>query len=315
MTTAPWTLPPEQRILQGSETTCDLDRIARELTVVVSTSVGELTPSTEPVVACLQSLQDNVALRWCRKLLVFDCLPTEAQLQILMTDRKRYTEVVRGPKWRRHWERPELYEQYCKAVKEMKAAGHPAFFNVELIFLESFGHLFGTIKTAFQMIRTPYVFVTQHDLRLGGHFVAADVQRTVEALSTGRAKYVVLNRDTNSGPRTKVHFRLLPERALQSDNLNLTAIAGFSDQAHFVDAEWYRQEVVEAIQPEIELTCMEHVLHEPWKNREQWMGTFLYGGADDGPYVLDLVHGVQVYSSTGVLSGLPPPPSRSARPV
>ena len=33
------------------------------------------------------------------------------------------------------------------------------------------------------------------------------------------------------------------------------------------EAQWYRQAVIDAIPLERRLTCMEHVLHEPWKAR------------------------------------------------
>ena len=101
--------------------------------------------------------------------------------------------------------------------------------------------------------------------------MAADVQVILEALNAGLAKYVLLNRETNSSVRTKVYFRPPPERDVHLDvpktpsSLHKTAMQGFSDQTHFVDAEWNRKEVVASIPREKQLTCMEHLLHDRWK--------------------------------------------------
>ena len=59
-------------------------------------------------------------------------------------------------------------------------------------------------------------------------------------------------------------------------------------------------------------TCMEHVLNDLWKQQE-WDGTFLYGGSNDGPFVYDFVHGTQITDQHGRLAGLAPIPSRPAR--
>lgn len=305
-------------MLQVGETEFDLHRVATELTVVVSTSVSRFTPSTDTPLAALESLQANVALRWCRKLLVFDKVPSQEEIARLQQSAEAFNEVVRGGKWLSTWSaKRDDYEEYCATLRAMKEANHPALFNVELVFLPHFGHLFGTVREGLRRTETPFVFITQHDLRLSGKFVAADVQGILEALHGGEARYVNLNRDVNSSARTTGYFRLLPshsrrDQTRQPLGLNLTAVAGFSDQAHFAGAAWYRQEVVEAIPPAQSLTCMEHLLHERWKESDEWRSTFLYGGPDDGPFVLDLVYGLQAYDQQGRLSKLPPPPNRPA---
>ena len=314
-----WRLPPQQRVLKTDETRFDLHAVAQELTIVMSTSITKHTPSVEPVVAALESLQANLALRWCRKLLVFDKVPSREEIDEMRRDPKIYHHVCRGGKWEQMWnDGRESYDAYKAALQSMKDDDHPALHNTELVFLEEFGHLFGTVKRGFSHVQTRYVLVTQHDLRLGGHFVAADVQLILEALNAGLAKYVLLNRDTNSSVRTKAYFRLTPERDVHLDapktpsGLHLTAMQGFSDQTHFVDAEWYRKEVIASIPREKQLTCMEHLLHDRWKESPERLLTFLYGGVQEGPFVLDLIYGSQVYDVQGHLWKLPPPPSRPA---
>jgi hypothetical protein len=267
----------------------------------------------------LESLHDNVALHWCRKFLVFDKVPTQAEIQELRRDTKKFNQVARGPKWVKMWtEKRQAYTEYCKTLTAMKEEKHPALFNVELVFLEDFGHLFGTVREAFQgetSVSTPYVLVTQHDLKLARTFVAADVQRVLEALS-GSAKYIVLNRDANSGDRSLRHFRIENETERSDTDAGplLTAICGFSDQTHFARTDWYKAEVIEEITKMLggdeQLTCMEHILHEPWKERPS-DGKFLYGGLNDGPYVHDFIHGMQVLDEHGRLTGLPSMPSRT----
>ena len=75
-----WGLPPQQRVLKTEETRFELHAVAQELTIVMCTSATKHTPSVEALVAALDSLETNLVLRWCRKLLVFD-------------------KVCRGDKW------------------------------------------------------------------------------------------------------------------------------------------------------------------------------------------------------------------------
>lgn len=313
-----WRVPPQQRILRRGETEFDLDRVATELTVIISTSVSLFTPLTDTPVAALESLQSNVALRWCRKLLVFDKVPSKQEIEEMRQDTNVWMKIAKGDKWVRTWNAKRGdYDEYCATLRAMKETNHPALFNVELIFLPRFGHLFGTVKEAFDHIRTPYVFITQHDLRLSGKFVAADVQNILEVLHNGAVKYVNLNRDVNSSERSRAYFQLLPSRSLVDDTrqpsgLRLTAMAGYSDQAHFAEVDWYRREVISAIPPDQQRTAMEHVLNERWQESPEWRGTFLYGGHDEGPFVLDLIYGLQVYDQEGKLRKLPPPPNRPA---
>lgn len=303
-----WSLPPPQRILGAEETRFDLDRVAKDLTVVMSTSISNFAPSTDIPLKALESLQANVALRWCRKLLVFDAVPSPEEIHEMQRDKRSFSEVVRGKKWLDMWNAKRGdYHEYCELFRELDKRNHPALFNVQLVFLPRFGHLYGTVQTALSILKTPYVFITQHDLRISPKFVAADVQHILAALDGEVARYVLLNRDVNSSARTRGYFKLAH---LDVAN-NFTAMAGFSDQAHFAQTNWYRREVLEAIEANERLTCMEHVLHDRWRESGEWHGTVLYGGLNEGPFVYDLVYGFQTYAE-GKLMRFPPPPTRVA---
>merc|ERR1711920_971145 len=104
--------------------------------------------------------------------------------------------------------------------------------------------------------------------------------------------------------------RNVHDQTKRPSGFDLTAVGGFSDQAHFADVAWYRREVIQAIKPDQQLTCMEHVLHTPWKEASDFKGTFLYGGPEAGPFVLDLIYGAQAHDTEGRLTKLPPAPSR-----
>ena len=148
--------------------------------------------------------------------------------------------------------------------------------------------------------------------------MAADAQLILETLNAGLAKYVLLNRDTNSSVRTKANFRRTPERDMHLDapktpsGLHLTAKQGISDQIYFVDAEWYRKGVIASIPREKQLTCMEHLLHDRWKESPERLLTILYGGVQRTLSFFDLIYGSQVNDVQGHLWKLPPPPSRPA---
>lgn len=312
-----WRLPPKQHILKGKETKFDLHRAAKELTVIISTSVGNFTPSTDTTIAALWSIQDNLALHHCRKVLVFDKVPSQSEIEKLRSDSHVWNTIARGKKWINMWnEKREAYNEYCETFKAMRDQNHPALYKVELLFSPHFGHLFGTVKLALERVSTPYVFVTQHDLQVNQRFVAADVQCTLQALHENIASFVLLNRDVNNAPRTENYLRLLPELSVDSSTSScpdLTAFAGFSDQSHFARVAWYRREVVEEIGKQLggnDQTAMEHVLHEPWCQSAH-KGTFLYGRLQDGPFITDLIHGQWVTDQAGRHTALPPMPVRS----
>ena len=47
----------------------------------------------------------------------------------------------------------ESYDEYEAALQSMKDDDHTALHNTELVFLEEFGHLFGTVKRGFSHVQ------------------------------------------------------------------------------------------------------------------------------------------------------------------
>ena len=158
-----WRVPPKQRVLKRGETEFDAHAVVANLTIIISTSVGDFTPDTAPVIATLASLQDNVVLHWCRKLLVFDKVPSQNEIRDMRKDPGAYENIVKGDKWAKLWiEKHQAYLEYCTTLRMMKKENHPALFNVELIFLQEFGHLFGTVRKAFEYVNTRFVLSLIH---------------------------------------------------------------------------------------------------------------------------------------------------------
>ena len=223
-------------------------------------------------------------------------------------------------KWKDAWARRREYEEYCEsmraALRESAAAGTPEqqalWRGVELIFLPEHGHLVGTVRAAFERVDSPGALVLQHDLVLDSEAVAQALPAVRWALRSGRAHYVCLNRDAHYAVRPMTYWTfepeadlVFPERAESASagapaasrathRTALTAVTGFSDQAHFVGVPWYREHVLGRI-PAGRRTCMEHVVHSQMVDARADGGahakTYLLGGMRDKPILLDLVHG------------------------
>ena len=144
--------------------------------------------------------------------------------------------------------------------------------------------------------------------------MAADAQLILEALNAGLANYVWLNRETNSFVRTKVYFRLPPERDVHLDApktpsvLHLTAMQGFSVQIHLrrVVSQGGRR-----VDPARESTYLHGApVARPVKGKSPEASIFALWFVEEGPLVLDVIYGSQVYGVEGDLWKLPPPLSR-----
>ena len=257
---------------------------SHELTIAVSTSASRLPPAeqTAHLCAALQSLHEFAPC--CRKLLIFDALPTPSDVQTLCDEDRT--------KWSDAWRRDEAYREYTAAVQTEVAQRWPL---VEMVQLPRFGHLTGSVRAALDAATTPWLLLTQHDLVLDAAIIGGAWPGIREALQSGAARYVVCGRDAHASVRSQSHWHFEPSLDCAFGGCcRATSVVGFSDQTHFVDASWYRRSVLDRIPPQ-RRTCMEHVVHEAM--REAWAAggdherTFALGAAEDLPTVRDLVHG------------------------
>lgn len=81
--------------------------------------------------------------------------------------------------------------------------------GVEVIFMDTWGHLVGTVRRALQGIATPLVMLHQHDLLLSSAFTPEHVVGICRALWRGDANYVLLNRDVNFAGRSTQYCQAL----------------------------------------------------------------------------------------------------------
>jgi len=282
---------------------------ASDLTIVLSTSICRVPAAAQVArtVRCLRSMRAHDALARCRCLVVFDCLPTPEEIVEL-------TANDMG-KWAKAWMDPAQcadYRAYCAALQALAAQGKLGA-HTELVFLESFQHLVGTVRRGVALATTKYALVTQHDLVLAPP-CRLRLGAVLPALQKGAAKYVLLGRDAARSVRTRSHFHFEPDldRALPGGSTKdrLTAVVGFSDQTHFVDLKWYAKAVLATV-PAGARTCMEHHTHKAMKDAYgqggPHQGTYLLGGMDDDPAVRDVVHGA--LASDDAWLALPAPES------
>lgn len=259
----------------------------QSVTVVISSSASRL-PAEEQAAHTLQVLRSISAcppLTHARKILVFDALPTPAEASQLNEDD--------ATKWREAWGRPEEYRRYVQILDREHAAGGVCWAGVERLKLDKHAHLAGTVRAALDMVDTPLVLISQHDLVILWEELHTVWEGVHTALCQGIANYVLLDRDSHNTVRPSSYFHFESSLDRQVSECKLTAVVGYSDQTHFARTEWCRA-VLGRI-PSDRKTCMEHVLHA--QMREQWAAggeherSFVCGHMDDLPMVRDLVHG------------------------
>ena len=185
---------------------CRLDLIEQSLTIVISTSPAEHHCNADQMFQILESIQRNAALAKCRKLLVFDALPSH-------DEREQATErgaVAKGgerwvPQKSGHLEK--AYHIYIEVLREASTVCHPAMYGVELVFLPHWGHLVGTVRHALDQVTTPFVCLHQHDLLVSDRLTPQHVSGVLRVLAQREANYVLLNRDVNFASRSTEYFQ------------------------------------------------------------------------------------------------------------
>lgn len=301
------TTDEEARLLERPPGDADSESIRAAqatLTVIVSTSPAEHHCLPATMLHILRSLQANVVLAGCRKVIVFDALPSAGEA--------RWAEesgalAESGGRWvpRETASLAERYEAYCCALEEAQDSGDPAMSGVELLRLPEWGHLVGTVRYALDRINTPFVLLHQHDLLLSRNFSATHAIAILRALARRSANYVILNRDVNLASRSTAYFQVAPHqpdawrafsrrhRLSLDDALGteLTPFIGFSDQTHFARADWVRDRVLPGVGPR--KCCMEFAFYEvllrAWLHDQgSWERTYMMGGMTDGPYIYDM---------------------------
>ena len=158
--------------------------------------------------------------------------------------------------------------------------------NIKFIHLEEWGHLSGVMEIAVRNVKTPFIFVQQHDLPLIREF---DLDKVLTCLEKDElVNHVRLNKRHNKAvgwDRSPIFG------AYENPYVNLTRTTCWSDQSHLTTRSYYENVIL----PEVKgkKIFMEEVFH--WKmdlpvGREleamhKKLGTYLYGKPGDPPVI------------------------------
>ena len=239
--------------------------VADKLTLITSTSPIPSNPSTSMLERTQASLNTVPGFKDCHKIIVFDGVP--------------------------HWKKAAIpaYEQYKKNVIKLTKT-HLDFQNTRLVFCKNHKHLTNALREGMALIKTPFVFVHQHDFEIVRPIDVEGIIRSME--SNPNLKHIRLSRKRNihtpwDGPIDEVidgpHF------------VPLCRTWGWSDNDHFTRLDYYRNFVFPRIGNR--KVPMEFVLHRSerkstWKNKanHKRFGTYLYGakGPKNGRYIRHL---------------------------
>ena len=214
------------------------------------------------------SLYSIPELAECPKIIVFDGMPPKSR-------RKATSEYM---------QRQAAYEQYKRNVVDLTHS-HPNFQDAELVFCNEHLHLTLAIKEALKHVKTPFVFIHQHDFQLIKSFDVVNLLRTLE--DSSNIKHVRLNRLSN---RSNRYDRIHPCDELSY--VPLLKTYSWSDNDHFSPVSYYQDFVFKHVQKKIP---MEHILHRMMRQmvREDpkshaLFGTYIYGRDFEGPYIVHL---------------------------
>lgn len=240
--------------------TYDDDTVASLVTVITSTSPIPSIPETTHLYPAQKSLHLIPALAKCNKIIVFDY-----------------------PK-SKNFKQRSLYREYKKNVKKL-VRKDPHFADTKLVFCKEWGHLSGTIKEAIQYVKTPFIFLHQHDLQLIEPFDLNGVVATM--IANPAIKYVHFS----SSPNAPQHWYFGKTATLKKGIffVPLCLTEGWSDQCHIARTDYYQNFIL----PQCHQTFMEHIIHprsreamkeKGWKAHGEF-GSYLYGNLQDGPFI------------------------------
>jgi hypothetical protein len=238
----------------------DDDTVAKMITVITATSPTVSMPNTTHLYPAQVSLHKIGALAKAKKIIVFDGIPPHDQHLI------------------------HAYNAYKQSVVKLTQSDY-YFKNTELVFCPDWGHLSGTIEVALKHVKTPYVFMHQHDLIIKKDFDLNAVLATM--IKNPEVKYVHFWGGKNK--KSKWWNGPVDDEVEVEAFVELTRSFGWSDQCHLASVNYYNREVL----PECDHCFMETAMQKRFKKElaiygkdaHEDFGTYLYGGLSDGGYI------------------------------
>ena len=242
----------------------DTETLSNLITVITTTNPIVSIPSTKILYDSQSSLFRIPAFAKCKKIIVFDGVQPQFE------------------------QRKDDYEEYKKRVIELTKTD-PFFTNTELVFCARWAHISGAVQEAIKRVKTPYLFVHQHDFILQKKFDLAGIIATMEV--NPNVKHVRLAKyPTNTYAGQWEYDGPVLEKVIGPHFVPLCLSSGWSDNDHITRLDYYTDFVLPmcthcamewALHPALKFSLLEHGLkgHIPF-------GTYIYGNIDDGGYIL-----------------------------
>lgn len=245
--------------------TYDDETVAELITVIVSTSPVQSIPSTTHLYPALESLCRIPAFALCKKIIVFDGIRPGQE--------ERYTIS---------------YGKYKQNVLELTKTDS-YFSNTELVYCPKWVHLTGAIHEAMKHVKTPFLYIHQHDLQITQEF---DLNGLIATMVANPAIRCVMlgggNNASSQGYHGPVDQKISGEHFVP-----LFRCFGWSDQAQITTVDYYENVVFPQCRANKGAFMEQTMLHR-LRYDVQELGTeiahpiyacYLYGGPFDGSYI------------------------------
>lgn len=234
-----------------------------KLTVITTTSPIRSHPDTEMLEICQKSLFDMPGIQECPKIIVFDGI------------HKRMMFLK------------DSYEEYKTNVQNLTETD-PYFRNTQLVFCKEHVHLTGAIKEAMKHVKTPFVFLHQHDFKIRRKVDTFGIIRSME--ENPGLKHVMLPRRFIS---SSWGFNYYVDENIEGPcYVPLTRTFGWSDNDHFSPKSYYEEfifpKVTKPWPMEWVLNPLEKKLTMEDPKNHDLFGTYIYGKIGDGRYIVHL---------------------------
>eukprot|EP00927_Polykrikos_kofoidii_P009440 TRINITY_DN13935_c0_g1_i1.p1 TRINITY_DN13935_c0_g1~~TRINITY_DN13935_c0_g1_i1.p1 ORF type:complete len:387 (+),score=62.23 TRINITY_DN13935_c0_g1_i1:36-1163(+) len=212
--------------------------LSEKITVLLSTSPVGRHPDTDLIDEVIATMQYAEGVSECRLIIVCDGYRSENGDGVAFTESKYRAGIVDAKS-------AANYEEYKARLREKAASSS----TMEVFELDS-RHGFGfAVRAALPLVRTPYVFVMQHDRSI---MRPANIRRLVAAMERdpARLKYIGLPTATTLGHKSHVLSKYgihIEAHIADSDGLVLMPLIQWYDSAHVCETEYYRNFVFDPV--------------------------------------------------------------------
>ena len=239
-----------------------VDCLADKLTIITTTSPIPSNPDPTILIRSLDSFMTVPGFKECPKIIVFDGIPN-------------YNMYLKDD-----------YEQYKENVQILTET-HPSFHNTKLVFCAEHRHLAHSLKEAVKHVKTPYIFVHQHDFKLVKPIDVIGIIRSMD--ENPLLKHIRLPR--HQVKQTCWDF-IVDEKIEGVSYVPLCRTYGWSDNDHFARKSYYDNFIF----PKIKGKRPMEVVINPIMRRatkadpalHHHFGTYLYGNYGDSRCIIHL---------------------------